>query len=323
MFHYYNIGLQRFKTSDIKNFTSDFGLRFRRLINRPFRAVLNIATPGKIIVESYPKLKKGEAYIFAATHSFVDEITSLLSVIDRSVYTLMGSTNQLECNPKIYANWLNGLVYVDRHSEKSRKESMPKMERVLASGSSVLIFPEGGWNNTENLLVLKLFPGVYNLANKTGKKVVPIRCFREHGKKNIYVKALEPIDLAAYEKEEAMTFLRDQLATLVYEAIEQHATPICRDELPTNARELFMKERKDEYLKTKWTRDVWDEEITVYRDKNHPLPPEVHAAYDAVNVNHYNVHLIAPVWAERDDDIRHDFIRYMKENWNKKDDQSK
>lgn len=61
MFQYYNIGLQRFKTAGIKNFTSDFGLRFRRFINRPFRAVLNIATPGKIIIESYPKLEKGEA----------------------------------------------------------------------------------------------------------------------------------------------------------------------------------------------------------------------------------------------------------------------
>ena len=79
-----------------------------------------------------------------------------------------------------------------------------------------------------------------------------------------------------------------------------------------------MKARKDEYLKTKWTRDVWDEEITVYRDKNHPLPPALRATFDSVKVNYDNVHLVAPVWAEREDDIRHDFIRYMKEHWNKK-----
>lgn len=315
MFHYKNIGLQRFKTADIENFTSDFGLRVRRAINRPFRAALNITTPGKIIVESYPTLEKGEPYIFAATHSFVDEIPALLAVIDRSVYTLMGSTNQLECNPKIYANWVNGLIYVDRHSEKSRKESMPKMERVLASGSSVLIFSEGGWNNTENLLVMKLFPGIYNLAKKTGKKVVPIRCFREHGKKDIFVKASEPIDLAPYEKSEAMTVLRDELATLMYDAIEQHSTPICRDELPTNARELFMEARKNEYLQTKWTRDVWEEELTVYRDKNNPLPSAVRATYDSVKVNPENVHLIAPILADREKDVQFDFVRYMKANW--------
>ena len=317
MFHYKNLGLQRFKTADIENFTSDFGLRLRRAINRPFRALLNIATPGKIIVESYPKLEKGEAYIFAATHSFVDEIPALLSVIDRSAYTLMGSTNQLETNPKIYANWVNGLIYVDRNSEKSRKESMPKMERVLASGSSILLFPEGGWNNTENLLVMKLFPGVYNLAKKTGKKAVPIRCFREYGKKEIYVKASEPIDLSAYDKKEALAILRDELATLMYAAVEQHSTPIVRKELPDSARELFMKSRKDEYLQTKWTRDVWDEELTVYHDKNAPLPLEVRAAFDAVEITQKNYHLIAPIWAERAEDVKYDLVRYMKKNWNK------
>ena len=48
------------------------------------------------------------------------------------------------------------MKFAERLSDVSDIESMPKMERVLASGSSVLIFPEGGWNNTENLLVLRL-----------------------------------------------------------------------------------------------------------------------------------------------------------------------
>ena len=278
---------------------------------------MKVATPGKIIVEDYPELNKGEAYIFAATHSFVDEITTLLSVIDRSVYTLWGTTNQLECNPKIYAAWLSGIIYVDRYNKNSRKESLPKMQRILNSKSSVLIFPEGGWNNTENLLVQKLFSGVYSLSKSTGAKVVPIRCYREYGKKNIYVKAIHPIDLGEMNRDEALVVLRDTLATLMYEAIEKYSTPIKRKELPANARLLFLDERKEEYLRTPWTRDVWDEELTVYKDKQNPLPNEVRASFDNVNVNYKNVSIMAPIWAAREDDIKYDFLKYMKENWNK------
>lgn len=74
------------------------------------------------------------------------------------------STDQLEHNPQVYAAWLNGLIYVNRREEISRKDSVKKMERILNSGSSVFLFPEGGWNNTENLLVLPLFSDPWLLS---------------------------------------------------------------------------------------------------------------------------------------------------------------
>ena len=279
--------------------------------------MLRLAVPEKIIVESYPKLEKGKAYIYAATHSFVAEIPTLLSVIDRSVYTLMGSTNQLECNPKVYANWVNGLIYVDRNDKKSRNESLLKMQRVLESGSSVLIFPEGGWNNTENLLVQKLFPGVYKLAQTTDVAVVPICCFHRYGSKTIYVNSMPPIDMKAYEKSEGMEILRDALATMMYKSIEKHSVFIKRASLKTDPRLSFMRERRKEYLKTKWTRDVWEEELTVYKDRRHPLPCDVRATFDHVCVNKCNAAVIAPILKKREDDVRYDFLWYMKRTWNK------
>ena len=39
-----------------------------------------------------------------------------------------------------------------------------KMNRVLKAGNSILIFPEGRWNDSENLLCQKLFAGPYNLS---------------------------------------------------------------------------------------------------------------------------------------------------------------
>lgn len=111
---YINKPWQRFKLKNVDNFTSDAGIKIRRIINRPLRLVLRLATHGKIIVETYPKLEKGTSYIFAATHSFVEEVSAVLATIDRSAYLLLRTTQQLEHNPKICASWLSGLIICNK-----------------------------------------------------------------------------------------------------------------------------------------------------------------------------------------------------------------
>lgn len=312
-----NIGLIKYKKSDINNFTSATGLKIRRLINKPLRFILKLATNGKIIVERYPELEKHTPYIFASTHSFVEEVCALLATIDRNAYSLMGTTEQLEHNPKIYANWLTGFIYVNREDPKSRKESLPKMEKVINSGSSILIFPEGGWNNTENLLVQNLFPGVYYLAKNTGAKVVPISTFNEFNSKEIYIKVGEPIDLSLLDKKEALLKLRDNLATMKYEQIEKHSTPINRDELGEDPRIKFMEKLKEEYMRLKWTKDVWDEELTVYKDKNNISPEEIRQSLENVKITIDNAYIMGPILVKRRNDIKYNFKRYMHDNWNK------
>ncbi len=313
-----NIGLIKLEHANIENFTTDTGIKFRRFINKPVRSLLKIATKGKIIIEEYPNLEENTPYIFAATHSFVEEISATLASIDRSAYTLCGTTDQFENNPKMYFNWLTGIIFVDRYSEESRKSSIPKMERIINSGSSILIFPEGGLNNTENLLVMKLFSGPYVLSKNTGAKVVPISTFNETGSKNIYVSGGEPLPLYEYDKKEALIKLRDSLATLKYYQMENHATRIKRNDLSEDPRLDFMEERRKEYLNTKWTRDVWDEELTVYRDKDAPTPQEVRETLDGVKITTSNAGIMGPILVKRLEDKKYDFKRYMHENWNKK-----
>ena len=143
-----NFGLIKFLDADDNSLTSDIGLKIRKIIAKPLKEVLKIATPEKIHVIKYPELKKNTPYIFVSNHGFSNDIISALSTIDRSVYLLMGSTNQVEYNKLVYAAWLNGFIYVNRLDPKSRADSIPKMKRVLDSGTSILIFPEGGHNNT-------------------------------------------------------------------------------------------------------------------------------------------------------------------------------
>lgn len=131
----------------------------------------------------------------------------------------------------MYARWVNGMIYVDRLDPQSRKESVAKMKKVLEKGSSVLIFPEGGWNNTENLLIQPLFAGPYTLNRETGCLVVPIASFHENGGDKIDIRAGDPISFDGMSKEEGLAMLRDTMATMWYEMMAAYATPLERDSL--------------------------------------------------------------------------------------------
>lgn len=306
--------LTRVYNKTVDNFTTDFGIKFRRVIGKPFRFVLRKATKRNIIIDSYPKLKKDETYIFVSNHSFDEDIVSGLGNIDRNAWLLNGSTHQLKYNPQMYAAWVNGMIYVSRTSDKSRKDSVKKMLRILDNKSSIFMFPEGGWNNTENLLMQPLFSGPWILARETGCKVVPFVSFNEHDDRNIYIRVADPLDIGSMEKEKALTNLRDQMATMIWKIMEEHCEIAHRSQL---SYERFMDERRREYMHAKWRADVWDEELTFYHDKNHPLPQKIREFVDNVAITVDNAWILAPILVQREIDKKHDFTAYMHENWDK------
>ncbi len=203
-----------------KNFTTSFGIKLRKYLYKPLQIPLRLATKQKIVLEQYPSLEKGKPYIFASTHSFCEDINAALAVLDRNAYLLLGSTDQLEHNPGAYGVWANGMVYVNRLNKESRKNALKKMERLLNSGTSVLIFPEGAYNNTENLLCEQLFSGFYWLSKSTGAQVVPVASFCEYQSDKIYIKFESPLDLAGKTKDEAKVHLRNLLGIMMQSLAE-------------------------------------------------------------------------------------------------------
>lgn len=312
-----NKGLKNVKISNVDNFTTDTGMKLRRVISKPLRKVLKMAAGKKVVIDRYPELEKDEQYIFASTHYFNEDIIAGMAGIDRSAYALIGTTDQVDNNPLMYAAWLYGLIYVDRNDPESRRQSVLKMEKVLNNGSSVVMFPEGGWNNTENLLCQKLFAGPYILAQLTGKKVVALSTFSDPESDTIHIMASDPIDMTNMEKEEGLEVLRDTMATMMYEQIEKYSTPYERSKYYEDIHMQHMENRRKEYLKENWTRDVWDEELTVYKPKHITTAEEVRASLDNVHVDENNAYILAPILARREEDKKYDFKQYMKKNWNK------
>lgn len=130
------------------------------------------------------------------------------------------------------ALWINGVILIDRKDKKSRAAAIPKMKYAIEMGADILMYPEGTLNKTENLVVQKLFPGIYYLAKDTKKDtnalVVPMAIIQEC--KDVYSKVCEPFDICRYDKQEGLDTLRDLMATAKYELMEEHSQ-ICRSEI--------------------------------------------------------------------------------------------
>ena len=308
-----NLFIHNLNEKDVNTFTSDMGLFLRRILNKPFKFLCNIFTnaniirpnyypemadeaywefldmqpislssyplkKGKnnIILERYPQLVPGESYIFVGNHTCPEDIETMLNIIDRNTYLILGSVESLKYNPEMYLTWLNGMIVFDILNPDARKNLMPKMERVLKT-NSILIFPEGSHNYHPNKLVNHLFDGPANLAIKTGKKIVPIILVRDDPHRVSYIDVGNPIDLCSlhlnihdfyprekdcekYRIKSMSSYLRDKMATAVYHLIARHIEPINRDEYE-NIDEYFINRYvEDSFSKLHWQHDVFDAE---------------------------------------------------------------
>ncbi len=311
----FNTGLNKFEKMVIDNFTSASGIWIRKKVNRVWRKILSLGTHRKVHIEQYPSLNKDEVYLFVANHSFDEDAISILQSIDRNAYMLQGTTHQMEHNPIFYAMWANGMIYVNRLDNRSRKESIDKMKRILMEGSSVVLFPEGGYNNTENQLITPLFSSPYILNMELGVKVVPIISFNDIGSDEIFIRAGEPMDFSGYDKYEALALLRDVMATLCYEIMEAHTTPVKRKKLGKEPRMGYLEVRKNIYACQKWYADVWDEELTYYPGHNVTTPKQSREYIDNLQINRRNAYILADTLVRREEDLKYDLAKYIRENF--------
>ena len=315
MKHYKNLFINQLNTKDVDHFTTDTGLFLRRKTNGAFRKLCNIFTnatiimedtpdyasdeeyygnlkpdriplshyllstkknANNIVVERYPNLDKDESYIFVGTHVCPEDIETMLNVIDRNAYLILGSVETLRYNPEAYLSWLNGMIVFDILNLEERSALSVKMERVLQT-QSILIFPEGSHNYDLNKLIKPLYDGPVNLALKTGKKIVPVAMVKDYEKNVAYLDVGNPIDVRNLdlniqdyypEKEEnekyriksMSSYVRDQMATAVWHMVERHIVPMKRNEYGDIGHYFLDFYVMDTFRKLNWKHDVFEAE---------------------------------------------------------------
>lgn len=325
---------------DVNHFTSNIGLFLRRKLDRPFKKLCNLFTnatiirvdnaafqndeayysglevtyipcsqyplsekrkANNIVLERYPHLEKKESYIFVGNHTCPEDIETMLNIIDRNAYLVLGSIETLQYNPEAYLIWLNGMIVFDILDAASRKALMSKMGRVLQT-NSILIFPEGSHNYHPNKIVNHLYDGVIRLALETGKKIVPVSLVRDGEHKVSYIDVGNPIDVkkltlngSEYCKDEEEperakikalnAFLRDKMATSVYHLIARHAMPMCRKSYEDIEQYFIERYVNDSFAKLKWKHDVFEAEFLTKKTKDDQSYEEVVRTLSELRLN--------------------------------------
>lgn len=336
-----NLFISDLNEKDVDHFTTNVGLSLRRKGDVPFKKACNVFTGANIIkldnkemsdedyfnslsvepipitnyelikgknnivLERFPKLDKDESYIFVCNHTCPEDIETVLNIIDRNAYLVLGSIDTLKHNPEAYLLWLNGVIPFDILSEKERGELVDKMDRVLFMGNSVLIFPEGSHNNNPNNLINDLFDGPVNSSLDTGKKIVPITLMRDDGNGVTYIDVANPIDIAnlninprdyfnedlikpdeqKYYVKSISSYIRNKMATSVYYMMMRHFPTLKRcdyNDIAGHFRSEFVENafaklhwgehNVDKYLKKdtdtlEWNYDVFKAEYLVKQTK--------------------------------------------------------
>lgn len=322
MKHYRNLFINKLNTKDVDHFTTDTGLFLRRKTNGAFRKLCNIFTnatiiradtpdyasdeeyyenlkpdriplshyplstkknANNIVVERYPKLDKDESYIFVGSHVCPEDIETMLNIIDRNAYLILGSVENLNYNPEVYLSWLNGMIVFNVLDQNERSTLPAKMERVLQT-QSILIFPEGSHNYDLNKLIKPLYDGPVNLALKTGKKIVPVVLVKDYENQVAYLDVGNPINVRSlnlniqdyypgkeenekYRIKSMSSYVRDQMATAVWHMMERHLATIRRsdyEDLRQHFTDFYV---TDTFQKINWKHDVFDAEYLTKKTK--------------------------------------------------------
>lgn len=322
MKHYKNLFINQLNTKDVDHFTTDTGLFLRKKTNGAFRKLCNIFTnatiiredtpdyasdeeyyrnlkpdriplskyplstkknANNIVVERYPKLDKEESYIFVGSHVCPEDIETMLNIIDRNAYLILGSVENLNYNPEVYLSWLNGMIVFNVLDQNERSTLPAKMERVLQT-QSILIFPEGSHNYDLNKLIKPLYDGPVNLALKTGKKIVPVVLVKDYENNMAYLDVGNPIDVRnldlnmqdyypgkeeneKYRIKSMSSYVRDQMATAVWHMMERHLEPIRRNDYVDLGQHFADFYVTDTFQKINWKHDVFDAEYLTKKTK--------------------------------------------------------
>ena len=117
-----------------------------------------------------------------------------------------------------------------------------------------------------------------------------------------------------YEKYEAMQVLRDKMAAVVWNIMEEHTRPQKRAELGSRPREKYMEVRKEVYNCQKWHRDVWEEEAIYYPGHGVTPPPQARMFVDHVKVTSKNAAIFADMLVRREEDKKYELKEYLRRN---------
>lgn len=284
----YNKNLEYLLSTNPEDVLSKYGVVIRKLINPLFRRLVSLTTKNKLHIERKAIVPKHRPIIFAATHGFRDDIAFTIKTIGVHAYIVYASIPDFYYSFDGIALWANGSIVLDRKIKESRKAVIPKAEYAMELGTNIIIYPEGVWNKTPNLLVQKLYPGVYDIAKNKNALVMPVATILEDGICHAILD--DAFDITKYNREEGIKVLRDKMATAKFELMEKYARANRKDLEPV---EEYWPKFLEELIST--ANGLYDYEIentAQYKDKNEISEKEVFEPFNNVEITRENAKVL-------------------------------
>src|SRR5437763_5976163 len=116
-------------------------------------------------------LSKGQSYIFVANHiSYMD--SAIIPKIFRHPVRPLGKVEMAKI-PIFGFIYKNVIVTIDRTNAINRARSVQILKSILRKGISILVFPEGTFNET-GLPVKEFYDGAFRIAIETNTPIRPV-----------------------------------------------------------------------------------------------------------------------------------------------------
>ena len=193
----------------------------------------------KIMVLGGHKKDKGQV-IYACTHIGENDLENIYESLHRGCWWFVGDPCVLYKDLSGLLVYLNGSIFLETSDKEDRHIAYLRSLELLNGGGSLMIFPEGARNGTENLPVMPLFSGTAKMAMETNVKIVPV-AIEQYGKRFV-IKFGSELLPENYSNHMTLTQeLRDALATLKWDIWEKEGVQ-SRRSLPEEFREQFLNE---------------------------------------------------------------------------------
>lgn len=272
---------------------TDMGIKIRRAINPVFKKIgpKFLGAEQKFIdketleVLDDPNDRKlglsNDPVIYCCNHAFKDDILASVLAAEKHAYLMFASLPQFFNTLDGITAWLNGVALMNRRVKESKKMGFDKSVDLLERGTSLIVFPEGVWNKTPNLLMLEAWKGAIELSKMTGAKIIPMLHHIDDPTYNsennsIYTLTDNPFSFNGLSTDAAKELLRDTMASKYYLMLEKYAQAK-RDDI-VGAFATSEEAWDDQLQKRIATADRYDPNIETcadYRDKRIIRPEDV------------------------------------------------
>ena len=175
-----------------------------------------------VIINDKHNTESNRSRIYACTHIGGNDIQRTFQVIKEPAYLMLGDPGILYKMIIYQGLIMNGVIPLETPDKEDRKIAYNRAIELLENGGNLLIYPEGAWNVTPNLVVMKLFNGTVRMAKETNSEIIPIAI--EQYNQTFYFNIGEDytIDKDTLKSvEELRDDLREKLATLKWEIMER------------------------------------------------------------------------------------------------------